>query len=390
MRTLQRLLIVSSVIHYRHDGRLFAYGPYAREIDIWADLFPEIAIAAPCREGLPLGDCLSFTRENIIIIPQLETGGTTLRAKLTQILLLPWLVWGLIRAMWQADAIHVRCPGNLGLLGIVLARLFSKYRVAKYSNQWNSYSGAPYSYRFQRWLLRSPWWGAPVTVYGNWPDQPPQVIPSFTSMMTKTQVTHATKVAACKRIDLPLRVLFSGRLLRAKRAHVLLDAIQLATNNGLPLELTVVGDGPERAILEKRAKDLSIADSVTFVGGIPFDQSLRWYEWAHVLVLPSLSEGWPKVIAEAMSYGLACIAVNHGQIPAMLNDRGIMLQRGTSEEIADALQRIASHQEEATRMAQRAAAWAQSYSLEGLRDELAGLLTHWWGIPTLSPSIGDI
>jgi len=62
-----RLLITSHVIHYRHQGRLYAYGPYAREIDQWADLFAEVEIASPCRQQEPPGDCLPFERANISI-----------------------------------------------------------------------------------------------------------------------------------------------------------------------------------------------------------------------------------------------------------------------------------------------------------------------------------
>src|SRR4051794_1463353 len=120
-----RLLITSHVIHYSYQGRLYAYGPYAREIDLWADLFSDVAIASPCRDELPPGDCLPFERRNISILPQKEAGGETLSAKLGLIASIPAMIWDLARAMRSADAIHVRCPGNLGLLGVLLAPLFS-------------------------------------------------------------------------------------------------------------------------------------------------------------------------------------------------------------------------------------------------------------------------
>ena len=145
-----RLLIVSSVIHYRHGSGLFAYGPYAREVDIWADLFPEVIIAAPCRDEAPPGDCLGFTRPNISLRRQAETGGETFKAKAEQVLKLPTLVWGLSSAMREADAIHVRCPGNLGLLGIVLAPLFSRYLIATYAGQWCCDPSEAWRVRFQR------------------------------------------------------------------------------------------------------------------------------------------------------------------------------------------------------------------------------------------------
>lgn len=375
-----RLVVVSHVIHYLHEGVLSAYGPYAREIDIWADLFPEVVIASPCRSEAPPADALPFTRPNIRIAPQRETGGDRLAAKLKQVLMLPAHVWRLGRALRGADAVHVRCPGNLGLMGAVLAPLFSSRLVAKYAGQWNGYEGEPLTVRVQRAVLRSRWWRGPVTVYGAWPGQPAHIVPFFTSMMTAEQVERGVSVAARKRIESPLRVLFSGRLVAAKRVSALLEGVALAARAGLKLETVVVGDGPERASLERQARGLGVGDRVRFMGALGFDEALKWYEWAHCLVLPSQhSEGWPKVVAEAMCHGLVCVAVAHGQVPAMLEGRGLLLPEGTGEEIAAALVDVARHPTRYDEMSQAASLWARRHSLEGLRASLADLLTEHWG-----------
>jgi glycosyltransferase involved in cell wall biosynthesis len=371
-------MVVSHVMHYQYQGQLYAYGPYTREIDIWADLFPQILIASPCRSEEPPGDCIPFKRANIAMVRQPETGGDTLREKAVQILLLPWLVWSLCRAMRKADAIHVRCPGNLGLLGILLAPLYSPRLVAKYAGQWSGYETERWNHRLQRALLRSRWWRGPVTVYGKWPGDPDHVVPFFTSMMTRTQLEHALDVAASKSITPTLRVLFSGRLADSKRADFLLDAAAMAREKGVDLEVAIVGDGPLRADLERHAERLGIAQHVKFTGGLPYDEALRWYEWAHCLVLPSSGEGWPKVVAEAMCHGLVCISSAKGHVPSMLQGRGIVLSTGETQELASILQNMARHPEEFEPLARRASEWASGYSLEGLRDAIAQLLSQWW------------
>jgi len=393
MNNPQRLLVVSHVMHYRHEGRLYAYGPYAREIDIWADLFPEVVIASPCRAEKPPGDCIAFTRPNISIRPQREAGGDTLWAKVKQVVLLPLLVWDLCRAMRAADAIHVRLPGNLGLLGVLLAPLFSRRLVAKFAGQWNGYPGERLALRWQRAVLRSSWWHGPVTVYGQWPNEPPQVISFFTSMMTDEMVERAVAVAETKKITRPLRVLFSGRLAAEKRVDALLEAVKILTDRGLALEVTLVGGGAEEASLRRQIEVLGLQNVVKFAGSLPFEDSLKWYEWAHCLVLPSRhSEGWPKVIAEGMCYGLVCVAVAHGQVPAMLEGRGITLASGTPQEIADALRQVAERPGDFGEMTRHASLWARRYSLEGLREALRELLNRQWGVdlkPTASPSAGN-
>ncbi|MGE0757692.1 MAG: glycosyltransferase [Pirellulaceae bacterium] len=385
-RRLRRLLVTSHVVHYRHEGQLFAYGPYTREIDIWADLFAEVVIASPCRQEAPPGDCLAFSRPNIHIDPQWETGGDDWWSKCRQFFLLPGLVWGLIRAMLRADALHVRCPGNLGLLGSLLGPLFVRYRVAKYAGQWNGYRGEGLTVRWQRRLLRSRWWGQPVTVYGEWPDQPPHVHSFFTSMMSDKQVRDALIVADAKQIGGPLRILFCGRLVPEKRVVALIDAAALIRQAGMAFELVIVGDGPERNKLELQVRESGLSGHVTFVGALPYDEALTWYEWAHCLVLPSRhSEGWPKVVAEAMCYGIVCIAVDHGQVGRMLKGRGKLLARGDAGELAEALHSVVSDPEASRELGRAAAGWSRTYSLEGLREALYELLCREWSVELRKP-----
>jgi glycosyltransferase involved in cell wall biosynthesis len=380
MAGIQRLLIVSHVVHYYHNGQLYAYGPYVREIDIWADLFSEVIIASPCQTAVPPADCIPFTRPNIAMAPQLETGGVTLTAKLKQLFLLPLMVKQLCQAMRQADAIQVRCPGNLGLLGVILAPLFSRHLIAKYAGQWNGYQGEPFTVALQRKLLSYSWWRGPVTVYGHWPKQPNHVISFFTSMMTAEEVEHAAHLAASRSIHTPLRILYSGVLTQRKRVSALLDALKLAVDNGLEIEVAIVGGGPESNNLVQQATRLGISDKVTFVGALAFKQALEWYEWADCLVLPSQhSEGWPKVVAEAMCYGLICIAVDHGQVSEMLRGRGILLKKGDPCKIYEAIASITSQHEQVSQVMLEASSWARQYSLEGLRAALARLLAKQWG-----------
>jgi hypothetical protein len=84
-----KLAILSNVIHYRHEGRLYAYAAYAREIEMWADLFDEVRIAAPCREEPPAELAAPFARRNNTIVPQLEAGGDSVRGKAGLVLALP-------------------------------------------------------------------------------------------------------------------------------------------------------------------------------------------------------------------------------------------------------------------------------------------------------------
>ncbi len=375
-----RLGVVSNVVHYATSDGLHAYGPYARELDIWADLFDEVTILGPCRNTRPPGDAVPFTRRNITIVPQKERGGDTLSAKLSLLMSVPVMMRDLLRGMATVDAIHVRCPGNLGLLGVILGRFVARKRIAKYAGQWTSYPGEQPTVRLQRWLLGSRWWGAPVTVYGQWDRQPSHVIPFFTSLMDADHMGRARLAIARRESSSELRIVYLGRLTASKNLDVLLRAMRNVTAQGLRVRCTIVGEGPERNSLEQLVMELSLAENVRFTGGVPHEETSSILEDADVLVLVSETEGWPKALAEAMAFGLVCIGSDRGLIPQMLGEgRGIVVPPGDVDALAKELGRIARDSECCPGMRERAAAWAQQYSLEGLREALRCLLNERWG-----------
>jgi len=378
-----KLVIVSHVRHYKFNGRLHAYAPYAREVEVWADLFDEVAIAAPLSETEPAGDCAAIGRSNVQIVPQRELGGETWAAKIKLAWHLPAMVWELCRALRQGDAIHVRCPGNLGFLGAILAPFFSKHIVAKFAGQWNSSPRDSLSVRVQRALLRSRWWHGPVTVYGNWPHLPEHVIPFFSSALTAEQIAGA-RFAAQKRIpDEARNILFVGRLSKSKNVDVLLAALAQLRTEGIPLKCRIAGGGPELSMLQELSGTLGLGDSVEFTGGVSFDRVLRLYEHSGILVLVSQTEGWPKAIAEGMAFGLVAIGSNLGLVPEMLGEgRGFVVPPRDIETLANTLRRILTSPEQHAAMRERAAVWSQGYSLDSLRESLRALLAKHWGVPT--------
>ncbi len=376
---VRRLCIVSHVLHYRHGGVIHAYAPYAREIEIWADLFPEVAIAAPCEDGPPPGDAAKIDRPNVRMDPQPRAGGDSVGAKLRQLAMLPWMIWTLAAAIRRSDAVHVRCPGNLGILGVVLAPLLSRRIIAKYAGQWTGFPGEAWTVGLQRRILGSRWWRGPVTVYGSWPGQPPWIVPFFTSVLDRGQVERARRAADARVAVHRPRVLFVGRLSRAKNVDAILDALGRLQKEGIDLAFTVVGDGPERAALEAQAARLRVP--TTFAGAVDFDRVLDAYETHDVLVLASETEGWPKAIVEAMAFGLVCIGSERGLIPQILGDggdeRGFVVPPRDVDALAAALRR-ASDPAEAGPMGRRAAVFGQRYSLEDLREALRAVMTERW------------
>src|SRR5688572_21655859 len=149
MNPPRTLTIVTAAPHHEWDGRLWSHTPYVREIDLWTHLFERVIIVGPAEKTRPPGDCIPFESDRIELRGVPPTGGDHVREKMWQLLALPLLVWRVARAVRAADATHVRCPGNLGLLGALLVPVLSRRMVAKYAGQWTGFPGEKWTVRLQ-------------------------------------------------------------------------------------------------------------------------------------------------------------------------------------------------------------------------------------------------
>ncbi|WNM58129.1 glycosyltransferase [Candidatus Nitrospira allomarina] len=265
------------------------------------------------------------------------------------------------------------------MLGTILAPLFSKYLIANYAGQWMSFTGEPFSSRLQRFILRSWWWrNGLVMVYGGGSNQPRQVVPIFASTMTAKQVQRGSAAAEKKQLTFPVQILFVGRLVPAKGVDVLLKAASTLLKQNISFEVSIVGDGHDRPRLETMAKQLDLEKNVHFVGPLPYAEVMSWYEKAHVLVLPTKSEGFPKVLVEAMCFGIVCIATDTGLIPWMLKGRGFVFPYGGVETLVAHLRCIMEDPTIIQRLSKDGNTWAQGYSIEGVREVLSRLFLERW------------
>ncbi|WP_231953886.1 glycosyltransferase family 4 protein [Pirellulimonas nuda] len=117
----------------------------------------------------------------------------------------------------------------------------------------------------------------------------------------------------------PLRMLFLGRLVPYKGADMVIDAAWDLLNTGRA-ELTIVGEGPQRPMLEEKVAKLEQQGAVRLVGNVPHERVFEYLRDADVLSFPSVREFGGGVVLEAMAMGCVPIVVNYGG-PAELIDR---------------------------------------------------------------------
>ncbi len=172
-----------------------------------------------------------------------------------------------------------------------------------------------------------------------------------------------------------LRLLAVGRLEREKGHSLLLEAVAELGRDGVEVDLEVVGGGSERERLIARAEELGIGEQVTFAGTAGQDRIHEHYAAADLFCLPSLGEGVPVVLMEAMAMGVAVVATRVGGVPELVEDgtSGRLVSPGSSKELAAAIADLAGDPALRERMAalgrERVLA---DYSIERAANRLFG------------------
>jgi glycosyltransferase involved in cell wall biosynthesis len=153
-------------------------------------------------------------------------------------------------------------------------------------------------------------------------------------------------------------ILCVANLIRYKGHRYLLEACALLRDRGLTCTLVLVGDGPERAELERRAAGLSI--DARFLGHRRDIAQLL--ARADVCVLPSLTEGLSNAVMEAMAAGKAIVATNVGGTGELLRDgRGILVPPADAGALARAISRVLQDAELSASLRAHSREWAHSH-----------------------------
>ncbi|MGH8542281.1 MAG: glycosyltransferase family 4 protein [Gammaproteobacteria bacterium] len=138
---------------------------------------------------------------------------------------------------------------------------------------------------------------------------------------------------------------FVGRLSEEKGLAYLVEAMKQRSKRDDPWRLVLLGEGAHRSVLDQAIRDAGIEGKVFFAG---FQNStVAWYPMMDAFVLPSLSEGTPMALLEAMTNGLPIIATSVGGIPAILScgENGILVPPTDPYALLDAMRSVAENKE---------------------------------------------
>lgn len=307
--------------HYR-DKILVGHGPTVREINYLCQLFEHVTHLGCLHTGAGPSYMSPYSAKNIEFLPLPPAGGKTLWEKLGILWLTPKYLYAIWNELNRADIVHVRCPANIPLLAllILIVRRHPTKRWIKFAGNWQPNGHDAWSYRLQRWLLKKNFQRAEVSVNGYWEDSPKHIHAFLNPCLNASEISAGQSSSADKKLSLPVRLLYVGRVEEAKGVGRILEIVHELYNQNIDFRLIIIGDGLERPHFEAQCRKLAIEHFIEFTGWISRETINNYYKWANFIVFPSLSEGWPKVLSEGMAFGAVPLASNVSSIPQYLSE----------------------------------------------------------------------
>lgn len=407
-----RFCVITHVKHKINSKGIFAYEPYVKEMNLWFKHVNAIQVVAPftneevinidaayVHDSEPNRDSSFNKDENsskiesnvglkIIKVPAFKL--TSLRNTILSIIKIPVILLNIFKVMSWAEHIHIRCPGNMGLLGCIVQILFpSKPKTIKYAGNWDPKSQQPWSYRLQKWIISNSLLtkNCKVLVYGEWENQSKNILPFFTASYSEKEIVDVklrdfkySKIINESDDDSKnkgtIRFIFVGALTQGKQPLVSIKIIHALLKKGHNVRIDVYGEGAEKHNLEHYIQKHQLYKQIFLHGNQPKELVKKAYKKAHFLLFLSKSEGWPKVVAESMFWGCVPITSNVSSIPFMLdvNERGSIIDVEIKDGV-ETIEHYIDNEIDYSLKAKKAMDWSRQFTLERFEEEIGKLLS---------------
>ncbi len=367
-------LIVTHVLHTKKDNKFYGYAPYINEMNSWIKNVDKVTIIAPKKDYMISAIHQNYNHQNIDFIAVPAFSFTNLNNSIQSLFIIPYIILKLFFAFAKSNHIHLRCPGNMGLLGCLVQIFFPfKNKTVKYAGNWDSNSKQPISYNLQKKIVSNTFLSKKikVLVYGNWENQSKNILPFYTATYRNSEIEKIH----FKELNNVIKFIFVGTLTKGKQPQYAIELIESLKKTHINCKLEIYGSGFEKKNLEDIILDKKLNEVVTLKGIANREEMKAIYLQSHFLILPSKSEGWPKVVAEAMFHSCLPIATKVSCIPNMLDDenRGVLLTSNLNDDINKIISLI-ENQELYNGKVINAYNWSTKYTLDKFENDIKKLL----------------
>jgi glycosyltransferase involved in cell wall biosynthesis len=373
-----RLGIISDCIHYKlPDGRVATENHILlRQFKALCSNFSESTICCPFAEFNSSKVLSTYAADNIRFIPLPVVGGDTLKAKAKLLSTIPkWLkVFQTIDE--NSDIVYQRFPNNLNIPGFFYFLLKRKKVFATYTGTWHNHVGEPATYRFQRWLLTK-FFKGPVWVYTDKTLANKRIFagfsPSYSLEEWEEEIDQVEE--RIKQIELNglphFHLISVGTLATHKNHAAIIEACAILKEKNFSFNLTIVGDGPLRGMLQDLIIARSLQNEVMLAGKKRSDELRELYRQHDFVVQAPLAEGFGKVPIEGFFHGVVPVINNVSMAFSITGngERGFLFDEAVPQKIADTIIMIKDRVNTLPQMIIKGREYAKKQTLKAWADE---------------------
>lgn len=329
------LLIISDSNFYRENGKIAVFEATLREIEELTKIFDTITWIGFLYEEPNPGNARIPNTDKVNLVPIPAAGGHNLKSKLQLASRFAKYIRVINKYAKQHEFIHTRAPSVPAFIGILRSFMDTKRKYwHKFAGNWAQVN-PPKSYGAQRALLRKATHTF-VSVNGQWENQPPQVRFFENPCFNESELVEAREVRKQKDYKGPIRICFVGRIEEGKGVGRFLEALKMIE---APIEkVYFVGGGDALPEFEEKAKEVS--QQTEFTGKVSRSRLNEIYRECQIFCLPSsASEGFPKVISEAASYGCVPVVSSVSSIGQYIetDENGVLLHDVSPNKLAEGI-----------------------------------------------------
>lgn len=348
-----------------------------------SELFDETVLAVPIYPGAAPEGAMLLNGKRVTVQPLLAPVDPPTNRRLAFLRNLVPNVQTLWSVIQKADAVHVPVPGDMGMVGIMLALVQRKRLFVRHCGNWL----APRTRveRFLKWLMIRYAGGRNVMLVTGGGEAPPSTQNPHLAWVFSTSLTHEVidTIGRVRAFDDPanIRLLTASRQEPDKGTDIVLQSLPALRDVYPGIHLDVVGDGNALDNLKALARRLGVDDLVTFHGRVAHARVLQLMQQAHVFTYPTrASEGFPKVVLEALATGLPVLTTPVSVLPHLMRQGGgCILPEARPELLVQGLMELLADPLKGRAMSEAALATARKYSLEAWQKVLEEHLVRAWG-----------
>jgi glycosyltransferase involved in cell wall biosynthesis len=366
------------------SGAWWSYGGFPMQMSAVSSLFDDTTLVVVRGRPRSGGILLSGIARTVALhSPQ----GADLRRKISVLSRLPYYVGTIVRHVRDADVVHIPAPGDMPLLGMLVALAMRKRLIVRYGSSWTTTSETTLTHKFMRLCMRRFAGGRNVMLAtGEGRDVPAVGMRWVFSTALSRAELDGIEPCVDRGLSEPPRIVYAGRLSPEKGVAVLVKALATLKQEGFePLPtITLVGDGPARGSLERLVAELDCVDSVRFAGHCNRADLSRHLATADLCVQPSMSEGFSKAWLDAMAHGLPVIASNVGAAGSVIGEgvghRGWLVPPGNVQALADTIRLAIQGPRDWPALRRRCRGHVEARTLEAWARQIGDVCARQWSM----------